>query len=113
MTAAPLIDPARWPFEMPLRVPLALRPPLPYPDEHCLFWVCGDCTARGFTRQHLDEWAGVCPNGHRSEAEPHTCRCQHHAAEHSNVVNGACLADGCRCEKLTEMYGCGYYREAS
>lgn len=34
-----------------------------------------------------------------------TCRCGHHAAEHSNIVSGECLAGGCGCERLTPAPG--------
>lgn len=71
--------------------------------------MCGDCSYQGFTRQHVGERNGMCPRGHRNRTKPHTCRCGHHASAHSNIENGECLADGCGCERLTEMLSCGYY----
>jgi hypothetical protein len=37
------------------------------------------------------------------EPRAHMCICGHHAAEHSNIESGECLAEGCGCRMLGEV----------
>jgi hypothetical protein len=52
-------------------------------------------------------WRAQLPDGRTAVIErldgAHTCACSHHAAEHSNIESGECLADGCGCVRLAEF----------
>lgn len=76
-------------------------------DNGSRWWVVIDQWAAvlAITGPHAVAEASLSPEDREALDGPqaaHMCECGHHAAEHSNIESGECLADGCGCIRLRE-----------